>query len=138
MAVESYIPMRAVIEGKIYNTATSKLIGGYSRPGSEDSVWKDNSYIGGGAVSESLWKTRKGAYYTARNTSHREDSGYSTLEQMAEDGSATRSQSESDLYYIPKSIQPISAEEALNWAEQHMKPQEIEAEFADTGLLEEA
>ena len=108
MAVE----MRAVIEGKTYNTETSKLIGHY---------W--NGLGGGdfGALSESLWKTRKGAYYTAGEGGAM--TGYS---RSCGDNSWTGG----------SAIHPISVGEALDWAERHLEPEEIEAEFAS--LLEEA
>ena len=106
MAVE----MRAVIEGKTYNPATASLLGNFS-----------NDEGGFGSLSESLWKTRKGAYFVAG-----EGGPMTSYSRSCGDNSWTGG----------SAIHPISVGEALNWAERHLEPEEIEAEFAS--LLQEA
>lgn len=102
--------MRKIIEGRTYNTKTSKIIG----------QW-DNGIYGNDfrACSEDLYKNTKGAYFL-----HGEGgpmSGYAVSHGNETSGS--------------EAIIPMTTEEAREWAEKHLDADEYEAEF---GEVEEA
>lgn len=102
--------MRKVINGRTYNTATSKLIG----------RWDNGHYTNDFEYcSEGLYKNSKGAYFI-----HGEGGPLSKY--------ATRS---GDSSGWGEEIIPMTAEEAQAWAEKHLDAEEVEAEF---GTQEEA
>lgn len=102
--------MRKVINGRTYNTATSKCIGQWSN----GHYTNDFNYC-----SEDLYKNTKGAYFL-----------------FGEGGPmskyATRSGNNSGW---GEEIIPMTTEEAQGWAEEHLDGEEVEAEF---GVHEEA
>ena len=102
--------MRKVINGRTYNTATSKCIGQWSN----GHYTNDFQYC-----SEDLYKNTKGAYFL-----HGEGGAMSKY--------ATRSGDNSGW---GEEIIPMTTEEAQGWAEEHLDGDEVEAEF---GVQEEA
>jgi hypothetical protein len=102
--------MRKIINGRTYNTATSKKIG----------AWDNGHYTNDFAYcSEDLYKNTKGAYFL-----HGEGGALSKY--------ATRSGNNSGW---GEEIIPMTAQEAQEWAEEHLDGEEVEAEF---GTQEEA
>lgn len=102
--------MRKIIEGRTYNTATSKRIGSWSN----GLFTNDFSYC-----SEDLYKNSKGAYFL-----HGEGGAYSKYAEVHGDNRGWG-----------ESIIPMSTEEAREWAEEHLDAEDYEAEF---GTPEEA
>ena len=102
--------MRKVINGRTYNTATSKCIGEWSN----GHYTNDFNYC-----SEDLYKNTKGAYFLVG-------------EGGAMSKYATRSGDNSG---DGEEIIPMTADEAEEWAEKHLDGEECEAEF---GPQEEA
>lgn len=102
--------MRKVINGRTYNTATSKCIGQWSN----GHYTNDFNYC-----SEDLYKNTKGAYFL-----HGEGGAMSKY--------ATRSGDNSGW---GEAIIPMTAEEAQAWAEERLSGEEVEAEF---GVQQEA
>ena len=100
--------MQAVIGGKMYNTATATEIGYYS----------NNLGVGDfNNVEETLYKTAKGAYFL-----------------HGKGGPATGwAQPSAGGWCGGSGIRPLSAQEALDWAERGdaMSANEIAAEFSD-------
>jgi hypothetical protein len=101
--------MRKVINGRTYNTATSKCIGQWSN----GHYTNDFNYC-----SEDLYKNTKGAYFL-----HGEGGPMSKY--------ATHSGNNSG---GGEEIIPMTAEEAQVWAEEKLTGEEVEAEF---GVQEE-
>lgn len=102
--------MRKVINGRTYNTETSKRIG----------AWDNGHYTNDFEYcSEDLYKNTKGAYFL-----HGEGGPLSKY--------ATRSGDNSGW---GEKIIPMTAEEAQEWAEKRLDGEEVEAEF---GAQEEA
>jgi hypothetical protein len=98
--------MKAIIQGKRFDTDTAKLIGEASHGYQGDfSHWEAG-----------LYKTpRSGAFFLA-------GSG----------GPMTRwAQAAGNMRTGGSGIVPLTAEEALNWAEQHLSVDEVEAAFGD-------
>jgi hypothetical protein len=103
--------MRKVVNGRIYNTDTSKIIGEWSNEyGVRDFK----------ACEETLYKNTKGAYFL-----------------YGEGGpmSKYRERVESNSWSGGSAITPMTASEAQEWAEEHLEADEYEAEF---GVQEEA
>ena len=103
--------MRKIIDGRTYNTETSKEIG----------VWSNGcSRRDFGFCREALYKNTKGAYFI-----YGEGGPMSKYSKSAGQNSWTGGED----------ITPLSVEEARKWAEEHLEPEEYEAEF---GQPEEA
>jgi hypothetical protein len=103
--------MRKVINGRTYNTDTSKIIGEWSNEyGVRDFK----------ACEETLYKNTKGAYFL-----YGEGGPMSKYAKSAGQNSWTGG----------SNITPMTAEEAQAWAEEHLDAKEYEAEF---GVQEEA
>lgn len=98
--------MRKVINGRTYNTATSKCIGQWSN----GHYTNDFNYC-----SEDLYKNTKGAYFL-----HGEGGAMSKY--------ATRSGDNSG---YGETIIPMTAEEAQKWAEEHLDGENYKAEFGE-------
>ena len=102
--------MRKVINGRTYNTETSKLIGSW-----------DNGIYGNDfrSCDESLYKNTKGAYFLAGE-------GGPLSKYAVTYGNETSGS---------KELVPMTTEEAQEWAEERLDAEECEAEF---GVQEEA
>ena len=98
--------MKKVIDGRLYNTATAKLLGedSYSHPG-DLAHW-----------SEELYQKRTGEYFL-----YGEGGPMSRYAQ-------TTGQNE---WSGGEQIQPMTAENARQWAEQHLGADEYEAIFGE-------
>ena len=91
--------MKKVIEGKVYNTETAKLLGEYSY-----SLCTDSHYY-----SEELYRTKNGTYYI-----------YGEGNALSKYG-----QYERGYGYDPgETIKVISEDEARAWSEEHMSAEE--------------
>ena len=103
--------MKKVIEGKVYNTETAEEIHSWSNhyPSSDFK-----------ACSESLYRTKKGAFFIA-------GSGGPLSSYAVPCGSG---------YGGGDGIRPITREEALEWLESHDGGDAIEEHFSD--MIEEA
>ena len=99
--------MRKIIEGKRYDTETAQEIGTCSSHcGRSDLAWYE----------EGLYKTRSGAYF------------------LAGEGNAKSHYSKSlgnNSYGPGERLSVLTRKEALAWAENHLRGDEIEAEFGD-------
>ena len=102
--------MRKVINGRTYNTATSKCIGEWSNGHNTN----DFNYC-----SEDLYKNTKGAYFLVGEGGPM--SKYAVSHGNDASGSAE--------------LIPMTVTEAQEWAEEHLTIEEYEAEF---GVQEEA
>lgn len=102
--------MRKVINGRTYNTETSKEIGRFQQHSRNDFHF----------ISETLYKNTKGAYFL-----------------FGEGGPMSKysEQVESNSWSGGSAITPMTASEAQEWAEEHLSADEYEAEF---GVQEEA
>lgn len=102
--------MRKVINGRTYNTETSKLIGSW-----------DNGIYGSDfrRCEEDLYKNTKGAYFLVGE-------GGPMSKYSITHGNTTSGNAE---------LIPMTATEAQEWAEEHLDADEYEAEF---GVQEEA
>lgn len=102
--------MRKIIDGRTYNTETSKVIGKWS-----------NSYIPSDFryCAETLYKNTRGAYFLYGEGGPL--SKYATIS--------------GDNRGWGETIIPMTADEAQKWAEEHLNAEEYEAEF---GEVEEA
>lgn len=102
--------MRKVINGRTYNTATSKCIGSW-----------DNGIYGSDfrSCEEDLYKNTKGAYFLVGEGGPL--SKYAVSHENDTSGS--------------RELIPMTATEAQEWAEEHLTVEEYEAEF---GVQEEA
>lgn len=106
--------MKAIIDGKRYNTETATEIGSASR----------GNYPGDGDFSSwfaSLYRTKSGRYFLAG-----EGGGLSRFAHHCHGGGRCGGEA----------IQPLDWAEAVDWAEQYLTTDEIEAAFGDK--LEEA
>lgn len=103
--------MRKVINGRTYNTETSKVIGGWDN---------GRSYNDFECCEETLYKNTKGAYFL-----YGEGGPMSKYAKSAGQNSWTGG----------SAITPMTASEAQEWAEEHLTADEYEAEF---GVQEEA
>jgi hypothetical protein len=103
--------MRKVINGRTYNTETSKVIGTW------DNNYPCNDFH---SCEETLYKNAKGAYFL-----YGEGGPMSKYAKSAGQNSWTGG----------KEITPLTREEAQEWAEEHLDVDEYEAEF---GMQEEA
>lgn len=103
--------MRKIIDGRTYNTETSKEIG----------HWHNGLYTGDmGYCCETLYRNTKGAYFL-----HGEGGAQSKY--AGQDG---------DLPCPGEKIIPLSQEDAQEWAEKHLDPDEYEAEFGEAAEAE--
>jgi hypothetical protein len=102
--------MRKVINGRVYNTETSKRIGSW-----------DNGVYGNDfrSCEEDLYRNTKGAYFLV-------GSGGPRSKYAESHGNETSGSTE---------LIPMTASEAQEWAEEHLDVDEYEAEF---GIQEEA
>jgi predicted DNA binding CopG/RHH family protein len=99
--------MRKVINGRTYNTETSKRIG----------TWDNGlSYSDFSFCEETLYKNTKGAYFLYGEGGARSKYG---------------KQVESNNWSGGSSIEPMTAEEAQEWAEEHLTADEFETEFGE-------
>ena len=97
--------MKKIVEGKRYDTETATLIGEYGY-GSHGDFER---------IHEVLYRTKTGNYFVAGTGGPK--TRYSVqVEQNSWSGS-------SDIY-------PLTNDEALEWAQAHLEPEEVEAEFA--------
>ena len=97
--------MKKIVEGKRYDTETATLIGEYGS-GSHGDFER---------IHEGLYRTKTGNYFVAGSGGPK--TRYSVqVEQNCWSGS-------SDIY-------PLKQDEALEWAQAHLEPEEVEAEFA--------
>lgn len=97
--------MKKIVEGKRYDTETATLIGEYGY-GSHGDFER---------IHEELYRTKTGNYFVAGTGGPK--TRYSVqVEQNSWSGS-------SDIY-------PLTNDEALEWAQAHLEPEEVEAEFA--------
>ena len=103
--------MRKIINGRTYNTETSKEIGKWSNSYNPS----DFHYC-----EETLYKNTKGAYFI-----------------YGEGGAMSkyRRQAGQNSWSGGEEIKPLTREEAQEWAEKHLEAEEYEAEF---GEVEEA
>ena len=102
--------MRKVINGRTYNTATSKCIGSW------DNGHNTNDF---NYCSEDLYKNTKGAYFL-------DGEGGAMSKYATHSGDSSGDGEE---------LIPMTADEAEEWAEKHLDGEECEAEF---GPQEEA
>jgi len=98
--------MRKVINGRTYNTATSKCIGEWSN----GHFTNDFNYC-----SEDLYKNTKGAYFL-----HGDGGAMSKYATHSGDNSGGGTE-----------IIPMTAEEAQAWAEERLSGEQVEAEFGE-------
>ena len=97
--------MKKIVGGKRYDTGTATLIGEYGSGGHGDFE----------SIHEGLYRTKTGNYFVAGSGGPK--TRYSVrVEQNCWSGS-------SDIY-------PLTKDEALEWAQAHLEPEEVEAEFA--------
>ena len=108
--------MRKIINGRTYNTETSKAIGTY-----------DNGYLltDFQHCEETLYRNTRGAYFL-----HGQGGPMSKYAGPAPGGGTGGGEG----------IRPLTAEEARDWAEKHLDPTDYEAEFgeaeeAESGLV---
>ena len=101
--------MRKVINGRTYNTETSKKIGN----------WDNGIYGDFRSCEEDLYKNTKGAYFLVG------EGGPMSMYAVSH-GNSTSGSTE---------LIPMTAEEAHEWAEEKLTAEEYEAEF---GVQEEA
>lgn len=102
--------MRKIINGRVYNTETSKKIG----------MWHNNRYTNDFSYcAETLYKNTRGAYFLYGEGGPL--SKYATIS--------------GDNRGWGETIIPMTADEAQKWAEEHLNAEEYEAEF---GVQEEA
>jgi len=102
--------MKAVINGKTYNTETATLLG-------EMSVNPVGDFA---HVSEALYRTAKGAYFLA-----------------GEGGARTKyAENVGGAVYGGSKIMPLTEAEALAWGERHMDADAVAEHFAH--MVEEA
>lgn len=99
--------MKRVIRGKLYDTETAALIGEYSSGGSS----RDFQHY-----DEDLYRTPNGLYFLHGS------GGPMT--------SYCRAVGQNE-WTGGEDIRPLSREEALEWAEQHLAAVDVVAEFAD-------
>lgn len=98
--------MRKVINGRTYNTATSKRVGS----------WNNGHYNNDfNYCREDLYRNTKGAYFL-----HGEGGALSKYATHSGDSSGWGEE-----------IIPMTAEEAQAWAEKHLDGEEVEAEFGE-------
>ena len=103
--------MRKIIDGRTYNTTTSKLIGTWTNGrGARDFSW----------CEETLYKNTKGAYFI-----HAEGGPMSPYKKRVDSNS----------WSGDETIVPMTTEEAMSWAEQKLSASQYEQEF---GITEEA
>ena len=100
--------MRKIIDGRTYNTTTSKLVGTWTN----GRGIRDFSH-----QEESLYKNTKGAYFI-----HGEGGPMSPYKKRVESNSWTGDEQ----------IIPFTAEEAQQWAEEKLTADEYEQEFGTT------
>lgn len=105
--------MKQIIDGKVYNTETAELIGEWYTGGIGQG---DFNYM-----AEDLYKTKSGAYFLAG------EGGAMTRYSRSAGNNTTTGGS---------AIIPLTAEEALRWAERRLDADTIEKEF--TGMLQQA
>lgn len=103
--------MRKIINGRIYNTETSKVIGEWSNSYGRS----DFNYC-----EETLYKNTKGAYFIYGEGGPMSKYSCSTGQNRWSGG---------------EEITPLTREEAQEWAEKYLETEEYEAEF---GEVEEA
>lgn len=99
--------MKKVVNGLLYDTVTAALIGEYSSGGS----CRDFSHF-----EESLYKTPNGAYFIAGS------GGPMT--------SYCRAVGQNE-WTGGEDLRPLSREDALEWAEEHLAAVDVMAEFGD-------
>lgn len=104
--------MKAIIDGKVYNTETAECIGTH---------WNGCSTSDFDYLSEGLYVTKKGAYFVSGEGGAR--SKYAVSYGSNSVGGGER-------------IVPLTKEEAFEWAQEHLAPEDIEEHFGD--LIEEA
>jgi hypothetical protein len=98
--------MRKIINGRTYNTATSKLIGS----------WTNGHYTNDFAYcSEDLYKNTKGAYFLAG-----EGGAYSKYATVRGDNRGWGEE-----------ITPLTQPKAAEWAEEHLNVEQYNAEFGE-------
>lgn len=104
--------MKAIINGRIYDTEKAILVGEYSHLYRSDFSWWEAG----------LYRTPKlGRYFMAGEGGPMSQFGKRTADNMMGSG---------------EKIIPMEKAEALEWAEQQLTTDEIEKEFAD--MIEEA
>jgi len=103
--------MRKVVDGKMYNTEKATLVGEYSYGGPGDFE----------RIEEGLYVTQKGNWFLA-----------------GEGGAKTQyaRQVEQNCWTGGEGITPLTRQEAFEWAQEHLDPDEYEEYFRD--LIEEA
>lgn len=103
--------MRRIIDGRTYNTTTSREVGTWSN----GKGYNDFSYC-----EETLYRNTKGAYFL-----HGAGGPHSKYSKRVDSNSWSGGED----------LTPLSQEEAQQWAEERLTPDEYEAEF---GVVEEA
>lgn len=103
--------MRAVIEGKRYDTETAQLIGESDNLGQGVDSISDFGYWEAG-----LYRTKNGRYFLAG-----EGGAASMFSQPVGQNS----------WGGGSGIKPLDKDQALEWAERHLKPEVVEQWFAD-------
>lgn len=103
--------MRQVIDGLTYNTETATEVGAADNIGTGASSWSDFS-----AWSATLYRTKNDRYFLAG-----EGGPMTRFGRPTGDGGTSGGER----------IIPLSREAALEWAEQNLKIEEVEAEFGD-------
>lgn len=101
--------IKRIIDGRTYNTETATELAGWSSydSGKDDDVRR-------GEIGEVLYQTRHGAYFVV---------GY-------DDNRYGEDQEE-----LPLSLKPLDPDEAQEWAEKRLPPEQVEALF---GVMPEA
>ena len=103
--------MKKIVNGKVYNTGTAVEIG---------SFWNGLSVRDFMELEETLYKTRYGSYFLC-----------------GEGGPMTKyARSNGDTTWGSRDIIPLSRQEAFEWAQEFLSPEEVLSEFAD--LIQEA
>ena len=104
--------MRKIIEGKRYDTEKAERIGEWSQGYRSDFKY----------AHERLYVTKKGCYFIWG-----QGGAMSGWAETCEDGRS---------WTGGEGIRPLTREEAFEWAQAHLEPEEFEGDFPD--LIEEA
>lgn len=103
--------MKKIIDGKVYNTETARIIGTWSNNLSTSDFRNETA---------TLYVTKKGNFFVAGESGPMGSFAYSV----------------GDMTSGGEGLFTLTREEALGWAERHLDPEDYEEYFSD--LIEEA
>ena len=103
--------MKKIIDGKVYNTDTATRIGSWSNNLSSRDFRNE---------SATLYVTKKGSFFVAGESGPMGSFAYSV----------------GDMTSGGEGLFALTREEALEWAERHLNPEDYEEHFSD--MIEEA